>query len=127
MSKTRDVEGEIAGLLERAQQSRQEHDGLDMAAEAETALASVARLGQQALEQGQRDSQRAHGKITDAQERFKAGVVASGLTLDEIVEVEGTERAAPISKLKAPNKYTVVMESTAQRQRQERAATRGEP
>ena len=68
-------------------------------------------------------SQRASGKIADAQERFKAGAVVQGYSLDEEIEETLTRPQPSAAKAKVVNKYSVTMEQKRLAQQQAKATS----
>jgi len=117
----RDYQAEIQSMLQRADALRAEGEALDLSAATRATLDSVAAHGDTALAHGQQSSERAQGKIADAQERFKAGAVAQGYSLDEEIEESLTRPQPNSSKAKVVNKYTVTMEQKRLAQQQAKA------
>uniref|UniRef100_A0A7S4B6E8 Uncharacterized protein n=1 Tax=Chrysotila carterae TaxID=13221 RepID=A0A7S4B6E8_CHRCT len=107
---------QVDALLRQAAAARQEADAIDLTGAAQEAMRNVLAQERRAHEAGELSSQRARAKISDAQERFKAGAEAQGISLDE--EIEATERKPPNT---APlNKYSTLMEQRAKIQQQEK-------
>ena len=99
----RDFDSEARTLQEQIAESERRLAAADdeIAAATEATLLRTAAAADAALERGDRAAEGTREKIHEQQERFKAGVVADGLSLDEPVEVklggviEGRLRCAP--------------------------------
>ena len=85
----RDFDSEARTLQEQIAESERRLAAADdeIAAATEATLLRTAAAADAALERGDRAAEGTREKIHEQQERFKAGVVADGLSLDEPVEV----------------------------------------
>lgn len=116
----RDYDAEINAMLTKAEELRAAFDSaeMDMSALAQETIRRCGCAADVALQSGAYAAEDARAKIAEQQDRFKAGVLAEGLSLDdEEVEFEPRPREA-----EAPvgNKYTMLMNHRKKLQEQER-------
>ena len=121
----RDFQGEIAALLARADAVRAEGDSIDVETATAAMLERTAAAADVAVARGGVAAEGARTKIAEQQERFKAGVLADGLSLDD--EFDTGVRSTPDAGGSAPalshgNKYAHMMDLRRHLQEQERAA-----
>jgi hypothetical protein len=107
----RDYEAEKRALLARAEEAREQAAAIDLAASAEATLLRTAGMAEDAMGRGGAAAEGARAKIHEQQERFKAHVVADGLSLDDElppgISVGGARAAAaPV----VGNKYAHMMD-----------------
>lgn len=116
----RDYAAERAALLARADEIRAEFDSAanDMGAMAAETLRRCGCAADVAMQQGTYAAEDARAKIAQQQDRFKAGVVADGLSLDDEVELE--PRAAAAAAPPVANKYSMLMNQRKTQQQAER-------
>lgn len=108
-SSGRDFKAEIDDLMKRAEEARRGAENIDLDGAVAAALGAVSSAADAALERNVAAADKTRTKISDQQERFKAGIVAEGGSLDE--EVIGFQRAGN-SALPPPtgNKYRGLMD-----------------
>merc|ERR1711920_39239 len=111
----RDYKAEVNELLKKSDAVQAEGNEIDISAAAQKALESVAAKELAARERGKEDSERARQKISQAQERFKAGAEAQGINLDDEFE---SDEPAPRKPSTTTNKYSAIMEQRARIQQE---------
>jgi hypothetical protein len=119
----RDFDGERKALLARADEVQARMEGIDMSEAVASTLQLVTTAADVALERGSQAQEAALSKIHEQQERFKAGVIADGGSLDD--EYEGARTRASTSSAEDTkgiqgNKYMVMMDRRRQLQEQQR-------
>ena len=115
----RDFDAEINALLARADEARAQAADIDLEAMADATLRRAAAAADDALERGSDAAEGARAKIQEQQDRFKAGVVASGLSLDDEFH-GGSHSAGGGASLGATNKYAHMMDRRKLVQEQQR-------
>ena len=104
-SASRDYERERADLLERANAARAAMGAIDTDAAVSRALLQTQAAADATMQKGSAAAAGARAKIAEQQERFKAGMVADGVSLEhEQVEASSDASGAP-----PPNKYATQM------------------
>ena len=119
----RDFGGEIQALLRRADEARAQAESIDLAGAVEATLQRTAAAAGEAMERGSDAAEGARAKIHDQQERFKAGIVAGGGSLDEEVPggFMGNRRAQDGVAAPGPgNRYAALMDRRKHAQEQQR-------
>ena len=104
----RDFGAEINALLARADEARAQAADIDLEAIADATLRRAAAAADDALQRGSYAADGARAKIQEQQDRFKAGVAASGLSLDD--EFDGVSYSGGGASLGATNKYAHMMD-----------------
>lgn len=79
----RDFDGERDALLRKAEALAAQSAALDVDSAVSQALSSVGAAAEDALQQGGARAEGARARIAEQQERFKAGIVSQGRSLDE--------------------------------------------
>uniref|UniRef100_A0A7S0LPB3 Uncharacterized protein n=1 Tax=Coccolithus braarudii TaxID=221442 RepID=A0A7S0LPB3_9EUKA len=113
----RDYKAEVDALIKQSDYARAEGDAIDLSLAAQIALERGAAQERIAHERGLESSDRARQKIALAQERFKAGAEAQGISLDDEFE---RDEPAPRKPSTSANKYSVIMEQRARIQTTEK-------
>ena len=106
----RDFDGEIKALLARADAARAQAAAVnvDLDAAVEATLQRTGAYAREAEQRGATAADGARARIREQQERFRAGVIASGISLDE--EVEASERPDAGGEKPPMNKYSMLMD-----------------
>ena len=118
----RDFEGEIAALLHKADEARVAAAEIDLDGAVEATLRRAEMAADAAIMHGAAAAEATMDRIHEQQERFKAGVLADGGSLDEEVpegrrpKVANSEAAGNM----AGNKYAILMNRKKVEQEQQR-------
>ena len=111
----RDYEQERRELLARAEAARNAAEDIDCDSAAAEMLRRTGAAAGEAMLRGERAAEGARAKIAEQQERFKAGMIVDGVSLDnETVEVQVSAHAP------AANKYSMQMQRRRNLQEQEK-------
>ena len=109
----RDFDGERAALLAQAEALRAQSAALDCDAESLEVLKRVNMQADAALQQANKSAEATRARLSEQQERFKAGIISQGRSLEEeLKEGESLAEAKSASAGSAParNKYAVMMD-----------------
>ena len=115
---TRDFAAERAQLLARADAAQAQAATIDLDAAVGSILARTAAAADDAIRHNGVLAEGARAKIHEQQERFVAGVIASGGSLDEEVdaELQGRKDAPAMPSVKPDNKYAAMMSRRREQQ-----------
>lgn len=116
----RDFEGERAALLAQAEALRAQSAALDCEAESLAVLERVNSQADAAMQQASVSAEATRARLSEQQERFKAGIISQGRSLEEELK-EGESLAEAKSAGNAPpgNKYAVMMDKRKHLQEQQ--------
>ena len=122
----RDFDAEIKALLAKADEARAAADEIDVESAMEATLSRAGAMADEAIARGEAAAEDTLDKIHVQQERFKASVVADGLSLDDDHGIYiGSKGGAGRVEDAAPahgNKYSLLMGRRQHLQEQERNA-----
>ena len=79
----RDLDGERAQLLRKAEALAAQSAALDVDSAVSQVLSSVGAAAENALQQGGARAEGTRARLAEQQERFKAGIISQGRSLDE--------------------------------------------
>ena len=110
----RDFDGEHAALMRKAAVLREQSAALDLDSAVEAALSSVGSAAETAMQTSDSLAEGTRARLAEQQERFKAGILSQGRSLEEELEEHETlsgsasSQAASTSNV-AGNKYAALM------------------
>ena len=120
---TRDFDAEIKALLAQADAARAQAESIDTDGAMASVLQRTAAAADEAIGRGRDAAEGARAKIHEQQERFKAGVIADGLSLDDEVPGGSSRREAIAEGVEVPsagNRYALLMDRRKKVQEAER-------